>query len=439
VIRRFRVQILLAVLASFGVGARAHAEIILYKSAGGWEFYTEGRVGAFVQVLHGDGYPDGLDHNTGMRLHSVGDGGINIPGDPISLPNDNVGNGPIGVSRVGSGFLGNILAFGLRGKLTERTTVRGYLSIWGAAENAGERKYLLNQADFREGYVAVSGPAGTLLVGRALSLYSRGAIEIDFLYAHGYGVGNPSGFTTQGPSGGQIGYGVLANTFAAGVAYATPSFHGLQLTAGYYDPSTFVGLYWGRTKYGRPEAELTFDQPLGEIGKIHLFLNGAWQKIYAVSSDRSDTVYGGGAGGRLELGPFHLGVAAHYGQGLGLNYAFDNSQTIFEQAHTQEMRKFDGLYVQTQVVLGRVDLAAGWGETRVHEVVGDIDPQYNDPTTGMPSVSVLKDQMGINASVVCHISAQLHVDIDYFRADAAWWLGDRQVVNVVSSGMTLTW
>jgi hypothetical protein len=439
VIRRFRVEILLIAVAWFGVSSRAHAEVTLAKSDGGWEFYTEGRVGGFVEVLRGDGFPDGIDRNMGMTLHSIGDGGIVIPGDSINLPNGAVGNGAIEASRVRSGFLGNILAFGLRRKLTERTTLRAYFSLWAAVETNGERKFLPELPDAREGYVEVSGPAGTLLVGRALTLYSRGATEIDFLYAHRYGVGNPAGFTSQGPSGGQIGYGVLANGFSAGIAYATPSLHGLRLTVGYYDPSTFVGLYWGRTKYGRPEAELTFDQPLGGLGKIHLFVNGAWQKIYAVSADRSATVYGGGAGGRLELGPFHLGVAGHYGKGLGLNYAFDNSQTIFEQAHTQEMRKFDGLYVQLQFVLGRFDLSAGWGETRVHEVVGDVDPQYFDPNTGMASVSVLKDQMGINAGVVYHFSQELHFDIDYFRADAEWWLGERQVVNVINSGLTLTW
>ncbi len=435
-IRRLRLQILLAALACVGVAHPARAEVTLAKSEGGWEFYTEGRLGGFVEILHGDGFPDGIDRNTGMTLHSIGDGGINVPGETVDLGNGAVGNGPIDASRVRSGFLGNILAFGLRRKLTERTTVRGYLSLWAAVETNGERKFLPELPDWREGYVEISGPAGTLLVGRALTLYSRGATEIDFLYAHRYGVGNPAGFTAQGPSGGQIGYGVLANGFSAGVAYATPSLHGLKLTVGYYDPSTFVGLYWGRTKYGRPEAELTFDQPLGDFGKIHLFLNGAWQKIYAVSEDRSATVYGGGAGGRLELGLFHLGVAGHYGQGLGLNYAFDNSETIFEQAHTQEMRKFDGLYVQTQFVLGRFDLSAGWGETRVHEVPGDVIP---DPNTGMPAVSVLKDQIGINAGVVYHFSPDLHFDVDYFRADAEWWLGDRQVVHVVNSGLTLTW
>jgi hypothetical protein len=374
-----------------------------------------------------------------MVLHSVGDGGLNIAGDLVTLPSGAMGNGPISASRVRSGFLGNILAFGLRRNLTEHTTIKGYISIWANVETDSERKYLPELPDEREGYLQVSGPAGSLLVGRALTLFSRGATEIDFLYAHRYGVGNPAGFSDKGPSGGQIGYGVLANGFSAGVVYATPLFHGLQLTAGYYDPSTFVGLYWGRTKYGRPEAEATFDVPLGDVGKIHLFANGAWQKVYASGSNLSTTVYGAGAGGRLELGVFHLGVAGHYGQGLGINYAFDGSEAIFEQAHTQQMRKFDGLYVQTQVVLGKVDLSAGIGETRVHEVPGDVDPAFIDPTTMMQAISVLKDQMGINAGIVYHFSENLHFDLDYFRADAKWWLGDHQVVNTFNSGMTLTW
>jgi hypothetical protein len=439
VIRPRFIQVAVIALVWGAATRGARAEISLAKQVGGWDFYTEGRLGGFAEVLNGDGFPDGYDRTTGMSLHSVGDGGINIPGDSIALPNNTVGNGPINVSRVRSGFLGNILAFGVRRHLTEQTTLRGYVSVWAVIETNGERKYLPALPDAREGYVQVSGPAGSLLVGRALTLFSRGATEIDFLYAHGYGVGNPAGFTDQGPSGGQIGYGVLANGFSAGVVYATPVFHGLQLTAGYYDPSTFVGLYWGRTKYGRPEGELTFDQPLGDFGKIHLFLNGAWQKIYAVSSDRSTTVYGAGAGGRLELGFFHLGVATHYGQGLGINYAFDGSEAIFEQAHTQQMRKFDGLYVQTQFVIRQFDLFAGWGETRVHEVPGDVDPQYFNPTTMMASISVLKDQMGINAGVVYHFSPNLHFDFDYFRADAEWWLGDRQIVNTFNSGLTLTW
>lgn len=438
-IRRSRLHVALALAFSIAVGRRASAEITLAKSEGGWEFYTEGRLGAFFQAVRGDGFPDGYDHSTGVMLHSVGDGGLNIPGDLVALPGGVSGNGSINASRVRSGFLGNILAFGLRRKMTENTTVRGYLSIWANAETDSERKYLPARPDAREGYLQVSGPGGSLLVGRALDLFSRGATEIDFLYGHRYGVGNPAGFTEEGPAGGQIGYGVLGAGFSAGIVYATPLFHGLQLTAGYYDPSTFVGLYWGRTKYGRPEAELTYDAAIGELVRLHLFANGAWQKVYASSANVSTTVYGVGGGGRLEIGLVHLGVAGHYGQGLGINYAFDGSEAIFEQAHTQQMRKFDGIYAQLQVVLGHFDLGAGWGQTQVHEVPGDVDPAYINPTTGMQAISVLKYQRGTNASVVYHITEYLHADVDYFRAEANWWLGDKQVVNTYNAGMTLTW
>jgi hypothetical protein len=269
-----------------------------------------------------------------------------------------------------------------------------------------------------------------------LTLFSRGATQIDFLYGHRYGVGNPAGFDSQGPAGGFVGYGVIASTFEAGIVYATPSFHGLMLTAGYFDPSRFVGLFWDRTELGRPEAEATYDHALGHLGLVHLFANGAFQKVYATGSARSDNVWGVGWGGRLELSIFRLGVAGHYGQGLGFDYALSGSNAVVELANTQALRKFDGYYVQTMVVLGHVDVSAGAGVTRVHEVLADVTP---DPNTGMIAMSVLKQRVGVAGAVVYHLADNLHLDIDYFRADAAWWLGESQVVNTINAGITLTW
>jgi hypothetical protein len=417
-------------------GRGADAEVVLLKTDGGFEFYTEGRVGGFFEAVQGQTLPTGYDQN-GTLLHTVGDGGLNIGGPYTSLPNGGIGQGNVLASRVRTGFLGNILAFGLRRKLTDTIMVTGYISMWANIEDENQRAFVPAFPDTREGFVRVSGPAGSLLVGRTLTLFSRGATEIDFLYGHRFGVGNPAGFNTQGPSGGFVGYGVLAATFNAGIVYATPSFHGLMLTAGYYDPTAFPGQYWERTEFGRGEAELTFDQPLGSLGKIHLFANGAFQKVYAAQSDRSSSVWGGGVGGRVELSVFRLGVAAHYGQGLGFAYAFDVSNAVVELNVTQELRKFDGLYAQSMVVLGRFDLSAGAGVTRVHEVPGDI--LDIDANTGMRSVSVLKQRIGVAGAVVYHFSDYLHFDIDYFRASAEWWLGETQVVNTFNSGLTLTW
>jgi hypothetical protein len=417
---------------------RARAEVSLAKVGDDWEFYSTGRVGAFLEVLKGDGIPQVYDA-TGQPVHPVGNGGIAGLSDPLLQPDGTTRQGPLLAFRVRSGFLGNILGVGVRRPLGDHTTLSTFIAIWATTETDSRRTFFKNFPDEREAYMKVEGPAGTLVFGRTLSLFSRGATEIDFLYGHGYGVGNPAGFDTNGPSAGHIGYGVLAAVFVAGIAYATPVFHGLQLTAGYYDPATFVGLYWTRTKLGRPEAEATYDAQLGASTRLHLFLNGAWQKMYATDVPRSTDVYGAGAGARLEVGPLHLGVAGHYGQGLGVHYALDGSDAVVAQFTTQRLRKFDGAYVQSQLALGAVDISLGWGITRVHRLPEDYDPQYYDPNPNLPQRSFLRSQMGISAVVVYHVSKTLHVAADYFRADARWWLGEEQVVHGFNLGSTVTW
>ena len=414
---------------------------------GSLEFFTTGRLGGFVEALRGDGRPQAFGPSpttpsTFVPIHPVAsDNAINYPSDPVVGPDGmTVVRGPLFAMRWRSGFLPNILGFGVHYRLSDTVLVTGYVAIWATAETDSERTYFYNYTDEREGYLRIEGRAGSLLVGRSLTLFSRGATEIDYLYGHGFAVGNPAGFEEHGPAGGHIGYGVLANVFAAGAVYTSPSLAGVKLTAGYFDPATFVGLYWVRTKYGRPEAELTYDlPPMAAPVRLHLFGNGTWQKVYATDLPRSSDVWGVGAGGRIEIGRYHLGVAGHTGTGLGVNYALNGSDAVVEQYHSQQLRKFDGLYVQGQVVLGPVDVNAGWGITRVHQVPADTDPSFFDPNTGAPVVSVLKSRTGLSAVVVYHASQRLHFAADYFRADIRWWLGERQVVNTFNLGGTLTW
>lgn len=422
-------------VAGFGVAAllslpgRARAETTLVKPAEGWEVYTSGRVGAFVELLEGDGVPV---TPPGVTLANEG---VTVQADPGPDGTPNAGH--VFASRVRSGFLGNVLSLGVRRHFSQETTLSALISIWATVETDSQRTYLKNLPDEREGYLQLEGPAGKVLVGRALSLFSRGATEIDFLYGHGYAVGAPSGFSDFGPSGGHIGYGVLASVFAAGVAYATPVFHGLKLTVGYYDPGNLVGQYYGRTKLGRPEGEATYDLQLGHVGKLHVFLNGAWQALYATQKKESTSVYGVGAGVRLELGPFHLGVAAHTGKGLGVNFFLNQTDSIVNK-QSFELRPFDGAYVQTQTVVGKFDFNAGIGMTRAHQLTADIDPQYFNPQ-GLPPYSYLKSQMGISGVVVYHFTDYLHGALDYFRSDVIWWLGQEQVLNSFNAGMTVTW
>jgi hypothetical protein len=436
------------VAAALGSSPAAAQVTLGHSDDGTFEFWTTGRLGAFVEAVQGDGLPQVWgygpnDPTTLVQLHPLAsdNAATKYPGDPVAIPTaPGVVVPRLFAMRVRSGFIPNVLGFGVRYRFSDGILVSGYVALWATAETDSERTFYNNVTDEREGYLRIEGRGGSLLLGRSLSLFSRGATEIDYLYGHGFAVGNPAGFEEHGPSGGHIGYGVLANVFAAGIVYTSPLLAGFRLTAGLFDPATFVGLYWVRTKYARPEGELTYDlPPFSETLRLHLFANGAWQKMYASDVPRSVDVWGFGGGARLEVGRFHLGVAGHYGNGLGVNYALNGSDAILEQAHTQQVRKFDGLYAQAQVVLGPFDVNAGWGITRVHELAADVDPAFYDPNTGQPVVSVLKSRMGISGVVVYHASKRLHFAADYFRADVRWWLGERQLVNTFNAGSTLTW
>ena len=94
------------------------------------------------------------------------------------------------------------------------------------------------------------------------------------------------------------------------------------------------------------------------------------------------------------------------------------------------LRTFDGYYAQSQVVAGKFDLFAGAGITRVFLTPLDLtQPQYSN----------IKNQIGINGGVVYNLSENLHFDLEYMRAEANWWLGEKQVLNNFATGMTVNW
>jgi hypothetical protein len=447
------------ILCSFSLGSVllpkvAMAEKTLVKTPE-FEVFTDGRVGAFLSYHRGDALPRADAGVTGN--HDIQGGGQDgvavrdpVPGtDPPQLT-----QGTIEGMRIRSGFIGNTFGIGVRSPLDETTTVTAYIQMWAFVEAIQHRKTVPVPPDVRQGYVKVQGTWGTFTAGKQRALFSRGATDINVMYAHKYGVGfvggGSGGVDNYGPTAGHIGFGVLGSGFAAGLVYATPVLSGFQLTVGGYDPIQLQGA-WTRTKWLRPEAEATFEQPLGGDGKIVLFGNGAWQKLYREDIDPSncpdgvvceETAAGFGYGGRFEMGPFHLGVAGHYGKGLGLSYALEPSDATLDPNGI--LRKFDGYYVQSQFVLGNVDLSAGWGMTRVFLNPPDkVEFCGSDPCPpGMPGNiphSVVKNQMGISAGVVWHVTPALHYDFDYFRADIHWWLGERQVVNFFNTGLTYTW
>ncbi|HTQ06026.1 MAG TPA: hypothetical protein VMI54_19325 [Polyangiaceae bacterium] len=439
------------------VAASANAEKVLVDD-GSWQVFTDGRLGGFVSWVRGDGYPALYTYGRAadgsfVVLHQLRGGGWIAPAknhllnDPDQPPTA-TDQGTIDMLRVRSGVLGNVFGFGLRHRLSASTRVTTYAQLSSFIEGQDRQIDRPNPIDVQQIFLEVDADWGTVLVGRVRELFARGALDIDMLYGHTWGVGFPAPIASaHGPTLGQVGFGVLGDEFAAGTSYATPDFAGFVLTAGLYEPLILRDNgALTRTQYLRPEGELTFEHDLGTNARLFLFVDGSFQKLYTVGACTpgqvcSGAVSGVGYGGRLEVGPVHFGATGYYAKGVGLDNAPDMGDASTDARGN--LRAFDGYYAQAQLALEPLEFSAGAGITRIFLTPVDKQtvPDPRDPT-GVAQVypySLIKYQLGINASVVYNFSPSVHFDIDYFRAQARWYLGEHQVLHAVNGGMTFSW
>ncbi|MBN2194713.1 MAG: porin [Polyangiaceae bacterium] len=455
--------------SGLGLSSTAKAEKTLVKTDR-YEIFTDGRAAGFLSWVYGDGKP---------RSHTVT--GTNAAGEPAYattwtiqggevqameerelsddplLAADGVEEqGTINSMRLRSGFIANSIGLGVRTPLTARTTATAYLQYWTVVESPARDKNNPNPPDLKQGYAQIEGPFGRFLAGRARCLFSRGATDINTKYAYAYAVGFPADFDGAGPTRGMVGFGVMGTGWASSLQYATPELAGLQLTVGIFDPIRNQAAGFNRTKYPRPEGELRYRLEFGRSGLVEPFVNGAYQKMYRDGYCDPDAppnpdvdadpglcniqAFGAGYGARFEYGPVHLGVTGFFGEGLGLNRALEVSSASTD--YSNHIRRFDGYYGQSQVVLGNFDVFAGAGIVRVFQTDFDKAQRIDDPFVvgvTVPAYSLIKDQIGINAGVVYHWADTVHFALDYFRAQFDWYLGEQQVIHAVNGGMTATW
>jgi hypothetical protein len=453
IVRRSRARLLVALAGSaLAFAQTARAEITLAE-AKGFELFTEGRVNTFASLGVGDEFPVASPNPDGGPPHSVvGETALYAQGQ--NTDQDDV-HGKYLAVRGRNGFLGTVLALGMRKAVTARTQVKGYVSLWGHAESYNRDRSNFSDFDVREGYMTFDGPWGSLTAGRALGLFGRISTEIDFNYGHNYGLGYPCG-DAQGPTCGHIGTGVMFPGFAAGFQYSSPALAGFKLHAGLYDPVRLLGA-WNRANVARPEGALSYENKLGGSGLLKLQVEGMWQPIsrLVVSTDpaapktlRTDAVWGAAAGARLEVGPVRFGAAAFRGKGLGQYYALQNSPVVF--GPTYDVRSFTGVYAQGALVLGALQLSAGVGQVSVDQLEYD----KTDPT-----LSNAKSQIGVSLAAYYSVNEMLVLVLDYFRFQADWYgaprsgvdaggntvlLGgyitpERQVVSYINAGATFHW
>jgi hypothetical protein len=456
-----------ALTASIFSSGSAKADITLTEKDG-WTVFINGRIQAFLNYNRGTGHPVLVQDAFGRPIEELQGGGEKRDGALIWLPKVSADNDPGKVQevRIRSGFVGNVLGFGIKKQLTKDTEVLGYTSVTTYIDSTNRRKYLEVRPDWRQGFMKITGPWGSVTAGRDLVLFSRGATEITFLYGFKYGlgwVGSISSFSGNGPGAGHCGFGVLCNGFGAGISYTTPSLSGFQVQFGAYDAQMLPGSsLWERPMWPRAEGEAWFESKLGDMGMFKLFANGAYQKLYKLNTTGNTDIVGVGYGGRVEVGPVHLGLAGHFGTGIGLNFALDPTPAVYHPTHPdRKLRTFEGYYGQAMVSpVKTFDIMAGAGITRVKLLAedttnqvdddinpatptanDDVDPATPDPVSHVP----VKHQLGISGGVAYHITDNLHTQLEYFRAIYQWYApspsaagvdGPSQSFHVVNAGIT---
>jgi hypothetical protein len=406
------------------VGIRPAVAEVTLMERDGWTFFTDGRVNVFGSVGFGDGFPKptlntNVDPITGLTpQHQVSGSGQDFTAGFYSAAQQNA-NGKYLATRVRSGFLGSVLAFGTKRQITENTSARAYVSLWGTAESFGRDRiqdiggHKTGGFDVREGYLSFDGPWGTFGGGHISGIFGGISTEIDYVYAHAYALGLPC-LDVYYPTCGHVGTGAISPGFAAGFVYTTPDVNGFKLRVGLYDPVRLLGA-WNRAPYPRPEGAAMYERKLSPAVWLKLQVEGMYQLLYQEGAPESTSVWGVAAGGRLEAGPMRLGLSAFRGRGLGVYVALQNSGATFPSGlpgSGYPLRSFTGLYAQTAYVNGPWQVSLGAGQL--------MDDQLAIDKTDV-GTSNLKTQRGGSFVLNYAISNHLVLDADYFLFQTKWW------------------
>ena len=137
----------------------------------GWEVFLNGRVQTFLNYNEGQGSISAgtvwldkdanalMDPNLGQV--TVRDGGITREEaqpewtNGMHAPTD---QGVVREMRLRSGFTGNVLGFGIRKRLSERTELLGYTAVTVGVDSEQRRKFSNVRPDWRESFVGRPRP-----------------------------------------------------------------------------------------------------------------------------------------------------------------------------------------------------------------------------------------------------------------------------------------
>ncbi len=447
---------LAAALMVYSANTRAEVKL-LDGGESGWTVSTDGRVNAFVSHIWGDNRAPGLESLNWVGFNESTDEAQATPDNNLDRTRIRSGYVPSNFGLMASKQASKNLKVLARVEIGVQITTRDPSSV-------GDHTWM----EPRDTYFDLSGNWGGLRAGRALGLFGRGNLFMNYELGHAYGLGFPCSYDQIfGGACGHVGFGTIYPDHRAQISYSTPKLGDVvQVTAGIFDPRTIPTKGFVQTRLPRVEGEATADYHWTKGWGVKAWVNGLWQKVgttgkvadpttMVVSKQTfSLTALGVGGGLQGDLGPIQLGATGHSGKGMDGFLVFTFNPIFVglapKQAYLAEFRPTKAFLLHAVGHIADGWVSVGYGKTMFDRVATD------PPMVTLDAAPLLRSQTGISTGGYYRFG-QVVAGIDYFRADygfdkryitpppgapagaTAAVVQPKQVVNILNVGATVEW
>ena len=406
-------------LTALANGSHARADVVLHD-ADGWRVYTTGRADGHYQMILGDGDPNSHNKLVGGQLQFSSQ-------DPMNHVVD---------SRIRGGFVSTNFGFGISKKFSETLEGKAFISIWLDGIDSHKGPPPQNKdVDVREGWGALSGPAGTFLFGRTYTIFGSASYDVN-AYAYEFAVGNPCLADSSTIACGSVGAGPLYAAPNAQLRYTTPRMAGVEIQAALVDPLSVSD--YQITRYPRLDGDVNYLLPFGEDGKLIIEAQAFGERLARSNGDQTGTVsttaWGAMGVARVEVAGLRVGGGAWTGKGIGVTTPFQQEDqgkplAIDQSAGGGVLRNSRGLFVNAAYDYHGTGVAVGGGNASVQETAADA---------ATVAVSVLRQNLEYHVVLTRRIY-QVILSAEFMRWRSEWYLGEVQNLNFIGAGSTFVW
>jgi predicted porin len=205
---------------------------------------------------------------------------------------------------------------------------------------------------------------GTILAGRNIGLFGQDAILGDMTLL-GVGAGGGDHAAPANTSLGSIGLGYIYTDWLAQINYTTPSFSGLKLTIGIFDPLEPLG------PVSTPKAAPGFHGKVAWTVSEALYFSATFlqqkQEGLTDAGDFDSTAFD--IGGKFTAGPAEFMAYYYDGSGVGTTGLF-----VLASDGAGNERDSDGFLAQVTFTAGKTKFGLNYGESNLDLASSEANP-----------------------------------------------------------------